>query len=655
MKKRIVSWMMVLIMAVTMMFGGSAAAFAGTDDGLEANAKAVGGKDVGGLKWSFSPSSDGSGVVPGKYITSPAMWKDYLYVAAGTTLYKLDKHTGNIAGTAALSKGCAFWGIAPTVDEEGGRIFVAQDGATVAIVNAETMQVIKEVTYASEETNHQGISPVIYDKDTHSVYTGSWTGKSGVGGTYARIDLDRLNEEDQGVSILAQDANRGFYWAGACVKDNKVIFGSEAYNGTSKLYAYDLDTGEYKSYDLKASVRSTVVSHGSDYYVATYDGKLYKFRLGENGTPNIQGSPVSLPGGGSICTPVVYKNQLYVGGNTGIAVIDPDAMSTVKTLSTPGKVPSMTIKDENNIYCTYYKEPGGIYNAAAGTDYFIPDKNMQQYGISSIIADGDMLYYKNDSGNLMAVKPAYSIEGAQIAWKNQKLVYNGKEQSLQGITVTLNGKTLVSGTDYRITYENNVNAGVGKVVVTGIGEYARTITKTFTIEKANIAKASVRLAKSSFVYNGKARKPAVTVTLNGKKLTAKDYDATFAGGRKKVGTYKVTVKGTGNYTGTAAKAAKFKILPQKTAISKVTAGEKSMLVKWKKKTAQIAGYQIQYGLKKNFKGAKTATVRKNKTAFKEVTKLKAKKKYYVRVRTYQKAGGQTYYSAWSKAKSVKIK
>lgn len=655
MKKRIVSWMMVLVMAVTMIFGGSAAAFAGTNDGAGANAKSVGSKDAGGLKWSFSPPSDASGIVPGKYITSPAMWKDYLYVAAGKTLYKLDKHTGNIAGKAVLSKGCAFWGIAPTVDEEGGRIFVAQDGATVAIVDAESMQIIKEVTYASGETNHQGISPVIYDKDTHSVYTGSWTGKSGVGGTYARIDLDRLNAADQGVTVLAKDAHRGFYWAGACVKDNKVVFGSEAYNGTSKLYAYDLDTAAYKSCDLNASVRSTVVSHGADYYVATYDGKLYKFGLNGDGTPNLQGSPVGLPGGLSICTPVIYNNKMYVGGNTGIAVIEPATMRTVTTLNTPGKVPSITIKDENNIYCTYYKEPGGIYNAASGTDYFIPDKDMQQYGISSIIADGDILYYKNDSGNLMAVKPAYSIEGAQISWKDQKFVYNGKEQRPQDITVILNGKKLTVGTDYRVAYENNVKAGTGNVIVTGTGEYARTVSKTFTIQRANIAKASVKLAKSSFAYNGKVRKPAVTVTLNGKKLTAKDFQVTYAGNRKKVGTYKVTVKGAGNYAGTAAKAVKFKILPQKTAISKVTAGKKSMTVKWKKKTAQTAGYQIQYGLKKNFKGAKTAVVRKNKTTAKEIAKLKAKKKYYVRVRTYQKAGGKTYYSSWSKAKSVKIK
>ena len=39
----------------------------------------------------------------------------------------------------------------------------------------------------------------------------------------------------------------------------------------------------------------------------------------------------------------------------------------------------------------------------------------------------------------------------------------------------------------------------------------------------------------------------------------------------------------------------------------------------------------------------------------EVTKLKAKKKYYVRIRTYKVVSGKKYYSKWSSKKSVKIR
>ena len=71
-----------------------------------------------------------------------------------------------------------------------------------------------------------------------------------------------------------------------------------------------------------------------------------------------------------------------------------------------------------------------------------------------------------------------------------------------------------------------------------------------------------------------------------------------------------------------------------------------------KKAASVTGYQIQYGTKKNFKGAKAVNT---KATTKYLTKLAKNKKYYVRVRTYKTVDGKTYYSSWSGAKTVTIK
>lgn len=71
-----------------------------------------------------------------------------------------------------------------------------------------------------------------------------------------------------------------------------------------------------------------------------------------------------------------------------------------------------------------------------------------------------------------------------------------------------------------------------------------------------------------------------------------------------------------------------------------------------KKAASVTGYQIQYGTKKNFKGAKAVNT---KATTKTVSKLAKNKKYYVRVRTYKTVDGKTYYSSWSGAKTVTIK
>ena len=75
----------------------------------------------------------------------------------------------------------------------------------------------------------------------------------------------------------------------------------------------------------------------------------------------------------------------------------------------------------------------------------------------------------------------------------------------------------------------------------------------------------------------------------------------------------------------------------------------------KKQATQTTGYQLQYGTSSKFKGAKTATITKNKTVSKAISKLKAKKKYYVRIRTYKTVGKQKYYSDWSKSVKVTTK
>ena len=65
---------------------------------------------------------------------------------------------------------------------------------------------------------------------------------------------------------------------------------------------------------------------------------------------------------------------------------------------------------------------------------------------------------------------------------------------------------------------------------------------------------------------------------------------------------------------------------------------------------------MQYSTNKNFKpGNKTVTISKNRTTSTTVNKLKAKKKYFVRIRTYKKDGKTKYYSDWSSIKNVTTK
>ena len=175
------------------------------------------------------------------------------------------------------------------------------------------------------------------------------------------------------------------------------------------------------------------------------------------------------------------------------------------------------------------------------------------------------------------------------------------------------------------------------------------------------AAKTIKLSKTSMTYNGKKQKPSVTIMdAAGKKLkNGTDYKVTYPKKTQNVGKYTVTVTLKGNYTGTVKKT--FTILPKNTAISKLTASKNTVTVKWKKQTKQTAGYEIQYSTSSKFtkKTTKTVKATKNSMTSKKITKLKAKKKYYVRIRMYQtvKVGKKStkIYSGWSKAKMVTTK
>ena len=95
--------------------------------------------------------------------------------------------------------------------------------------------------------------------------------------------------------------------------------------------------------------------------------------------------------------------------------------------------------------------------------------------------------------------------------------------------------------------------------------------------------------------------------------------------------------------------------PKSAKFKKVKAAKKAVSVEWKK-VGGVKGYQIQVATDKKFKkNKKTVTIKKQKTTKTTVKKLKAKKKYYVRIRTYKIVNGKKVYSSWSKAKSVKTK
>ena len=169
----------------------------------------------------------------------------------------------------------------------------------------------------------------------------------------------------------------------------------------------------------------------------------------------------------------------------------------------------------------------------------------------------------------------------------------------------------------------------------------------------SISPASVSLSVKSYVYDGLAKKPDVTVKLGSMMLKkGTDYTVSYSS-NKNVGDGKVTVIGKGTYNGSVIKT--FTIKPKGTSLSKLTSKSKGFKIKWKKQEVQTSGYQIQYATKSSFSNKRTKTITSRTKTTITLKNLKAKKKYYVRIRTYKMVSGKKLYSAWSGVKKVKTR
>lgn len=133
--------------------------------------------------------------------------------------------------------------------------------------------------------------------------------------------------------------------------------------------------------------------------------------------------------------------------------------------------------------------------------------------------------------------------------------------------------------DYTVSYAKNVNSGTAQVIITGKGAYAGSVKKTFKITKVDMSVSAnvVNIDVADQVYTGKALKPAVTVTVNGRTLGAKEYSVAYSA-NKAAGTATVVVTGKGNYT-KKAPAKTFTIVPKDVNAADITANDVYAIIK----------------------------------------------------------------------------
>ncbi|MBO6046655.1 MAG: fibronectin type III domain-containing protein [Erysipelotrichaceae bacterium] len=158
---------------------------------------------------------------------------------------------------------------------------------------------------------------------------------------------------------------------------------------------------------------------------------------------------------------------------------------------------------------------------------------------------------------------------------------------------------------------------------------------------------SVNLSTSIYTYNGKKKTPGVSVSVKGKTLTkGTDFTVKYASGRKKVGTYKITVTFINDYADLDDYILTMTIKPKKVTIKSIKKYKKKLTVKYKS-----AGKTVKYQIAYRKKGTSKWKYIKTKKLSYKIKKLKRKTNYQVKVRAYK----GSIKGAWSKTKTVKTK
>ncbi len=458
---------------------------------------------AGGMLYWASPLGKGwdNGAV-----SSPILVDDCLVVYAGSKIYRVSKATGKVEAEGNMAGTSSFAINGPTY--ANGILLVGLSNGRIQAFNAKTLESLWLYT---DPMGGQPNCPITILGDY--AYTGFWNGEA-LGGSFVCVSLtdeDPTSTTEAKYATWRHEQDGGFYWAGAYACDDFVIVGTD--DGDAQCsYLYLLDPLTGKVLDFKSGfdgdIRSTICydSVTQAYYFTSKSGTFYRAKVeAQNGSYAITACDgLKLDNGAndpalppmSTSTPVVYNGRAYIGvSGTGqftqysghnITVID------LENWEIAYKVPTQGYPQTSGLLTTAYEQENGyvyvyfIDNYTPGTlrvlrdkpgqtavDYrtkesfsgqsyytpyavFTPYDKQAQYAICSPIVDSDgTIYFKNDSGYLMAF--GRSVEKIEVTTMPQKTQYAaGETFDKTGMVVTA---TLLDGSTRDVTDMVSAPAG----------------------------------------------------------------------------------------------------------------------------------------------------------------------------------------------------
>ncbi len=170
------------------------------------------------------------------------------------------------------------------------------------------------------------------------------------------------------------------------------------------------------------------------------------------------------------------------------------------------------------------------------------------------------------TGDVEAIRTTKDISQGQLTLSFSSLTYTGSPIQATGATLTVGSATLAEGTDYTLSYSDNVKVGTATATATGIGACTGSLKTTFDIAPADMSLTSVTMP--NLPYTGQAMSPqpkSVTYEVDGvttELVVGVDYQVVGFTNNTNIGDATVVLQGMGNFTGTLI--ANWKIVQQGT-------------------------------------------------------------------------------------------
>lgn len=407
----------------------------------------------------------------------PILVDGYIYTYAGTTLYKIDTLTGEIAATGTMDHTSSFAINSPTYAE--GMIFIGLSDGAVQAFNAQTLE---SLWIYRDALGGQPNCPITYHNGY--IYTGFWQGEMLPANLVCLsvTDEDPTRTDEEKLPTWTHTQAGGFYWAGAYVDDEMVLVGTDdgaaGYTtGYAQLLALEPETGyllDTIQLPQPGDVRSSIVcdTQTDTCYFTTKGGYFYGIQV-KNGVfvdnslksiklYNYADNSVA----SSTCTPTVYNGRAYVGvsgtsqfgaySGHNITVLDLENWEIAYTVRTQGYPQTSGVlttaydQGDGTVYVYFFDNytPGKLrmlqdrpgqtqpslvtvesYTSSGKTqtwqtayNLFTPAAEQAQYAICSPIVDEyGNIYFKNDSAYLMALTS--TVERLEITRQPQRLDY----------------------------------------------------------------------------------------------------------------------------------------------------------------------------------------------------------------------------------------